>query len=73
MTDAQIRETLLTTVPGINLTRARTLLKTFGTIRKIANSNENDLQEAPGVGQEIARRLSRIFSNPSDEENRKQS
>ena len=70
MSDAQIRETLLTTVPGINLTRARTLLKTFGTIRKIANSNENDLQEAPGVGQEIARRLSRIFSNPSDKENR---
>jgi ERCC4-related helicase len=62
--DEEIREILLTTIPGVNRSRAQNLLDRFGSIQEIANSNEEELRACPGIGREIAKRLLRILSDP---------
>lgn len=67
--DNEIREALLTAIPGINRSRAQNLLEVFGTVKEISNSNEKELRSCPGIGRELARRLLRILSdsNGTDE------
>ncbi|MFW9917813.1 MAG: ERCC4 domain-containing protein, partial [Candidatus Thorarchaeota archaeon] len=65
-TDPEIREALLTTIPGVNRSRAQNLLNMFTSIREIANSDEKELRTTPGIGRELAKRLSRILAGPLD-------
>ncbi len=65
-TDVEIREAILTAVPGINRARAQTLLEKFNSIKNIALSDESELKSCPGIGKELAKRLVRILSDDED-------
>ncbi len=70
-TDPEIREALLTAIPGVNRSRAQHLLNTFTSIQEIANSDEKELRTTPGIGRELAKRLSRILAGPLDTDDEK--
>ncbi|MHA2369952.1 MAG: ERCC4 domain-containing protein, partial [Candidatus Hodarchaeales archaeon] len=70
-TDPEIREALLTAIPGVNRSRAQNLLNTFTSIQEIANSDEKELRTTPGIGRELAKRLSRILAGPLDTDDEK--
>jgi DNA excision repair protein ERCC-4/Fanconi anemia group M protein len=50
-------EVMLSVVPGISTSMARSLLGAFGTLAAIAGSTPDDLRRHPGIGPVLAARL----------------
>jgi excinuclease ABC subunit C len=46
--------TTLTGIPGVGPTRARALLKHFGSVTKVREATLDELQEAPGISPTLA-------------------
>ena len=57
----EIRENLLAQIPGISIAKAKSLLKHFGTIQKLTNSNIAELKRVEGVGQKLAKTIAIIL------------
>lgn len=53
---------VLSTVPGISPVAANRLLSHFGSIAKVAEASESDLQEVRGIGPKHAAELSRVLN-----------
>jgi len=53
----QVREAMLTAVPGISVKRARALLGRFGSVRNVAAATEAELQSVTGIGPVLAHAL----------------
>jgi excinuclease ABC subunit C len=49
-----LRMSELDTVPGLGPARRATLLRHFGSVRKIANATEEEIAELPGIGPRLA-------------------
>ncbi len=60
--DAQ--EVLVASLPGINLTLARRLLKKFGKPIAVFNAKINELTKVEGIGEAKARELKRVLNTP---------
>ena len=56
-----IREAGLQEIPGIGPTRKRALLHHFGTLKAIERASVTDLQRAPGISAETARKIYDYF------------
>ncbi len=56
-----IREAGLQEIPGIGPTRKRALLRHFGTLKAIERASVTDLQGAPGISAETARKIYDYF------------
>ena len=56
-----IREAGLQEIPGIGPTRKRALLHHFGTLKAIERASVTDLQRAPGMSAETARKIYDYF------------
>ena len=53
---------LLSGLPGISTEKAKNLLKHFGTPEKVFSASEEQLQEAEGIGKEMAKKIRRIMA-----------
>jgi len=53
----RIRESRLDDIPGVGEQRKRLLLKTFGSVSRLARASEADLAAVPGVGPALAHAL----------------
>jgi excinuclease ABC subunit C len=56
-----IREAGLQEIPGIGPTRKRALLRHFGTLKAIERASVADLEQAPGISAETARKIYEYF------------
>jgi excinuclease ABC subunit C len=56
-----IREAGLQEIPGIGPTRKRALLRHFGTLKAIERASVADLEQAPGISAETARKIYDYF------------
>jgi excinuclease ABC subunit C len=56
-----IREAGLQEIPGIGPTRKRALLHHFGTLKAIERASVTDLEQAPGISAETARKIYEYF------------
>lgn len=59
----EIQEFILSSIPGINLTKAKTLLNHFGSLSNLITCNSEQIQELPGFGKTLADRIITIFNN----------
>lgn len=60
-TDEQI-EFIISSFPNMGVHTSRLLLNHFGSIKKIINSNEDELKEIKGIGDKTAQNLIKIFN-----------
>ena len=60
--DNQEQLFLISGLPGISTEKAKSLLKHFGSPEKIFSASEEQLQEADGIGKELAKRIRLILS-----------
>lgn len=58
----QMQEFLISGMPGVSTVKAKNLLKRFGTPERIFAASERQLQEAEGVGKELARRIRELLT-----------
>jgi len=57
----EIRENLLAQIPGISISKAKSLLNHFGTIQNITNANVTELKQLNGIGKKLAKVISAIL------------
>lgn len=62
LSQQEIRRGVLEGVPGVGSSMAVKLLNHFGSIRKIANTDVEELQQVEGIGPNISRKIYEIFS-----------
>lgn len=55
---------LLQGLPGIGLTRARLLLKQFGSVQEVLAASERELQQVAGIGSSTARKIRWAVEEP---------
>lgn len=60
-------ESVLDGVPGLGPAKRRSLLKHFGSVRKLKAASVEDLQEVPGVGPALAATIRRQFAEGNSE------
>lgn len=56
---------LLQGLPGVGNEKARALLAQFGSVEKIVQATEKELQTVPGIGEYTARQIRWILEEPS--------
>ena len=59
----EIQEYLVASLPGIESTIAKSLLKKFGTIKKIVNATEEELKEVDLIGEKKAKEIRRVLDS----------
>lgn len=57
------QEFLISSLPGIGLPTARSLLHYFGSIKAIVNASPDELRKLEGVGEKTAERLHQLFGS----------
>ncbi|MFX1536820.1 MAG: ERCC4 domain-containing protein, partial [Promethearchaeota archaeon] len=57
-----IQAEMMTSVPGINLSHADSLLKGFGTIKDLSLASKEELQKIQGIGKVLADRVHQILN-----------
>lgn len=57
-----IQAEMMTSVPGINLSHADSLLNKFGSIKDLSLASKEELQEVQGIGKVLADRVHKIFN-----------
>jgi len=55
---------VLTTVKGINRTDASSLAVRFGSMARLAEASEADLQKCPGIGDKKVKQLHQVLHTP---------
>ncbi|MHA1730320.1 MAG: DEAD/DEAH box helicase [Promethearchaeota archaeon] len=55
-----VLEALVARVPGINIARARALLRKFGTLRALFSAGTGELQAVEGIGPKLAREIEEV-------------
>jgi ERCC4-type nuclease len=58
----EVPEAMLAAVPGISMTRARALLKEFGSVRGVVSADPEALQRTEGIGPMLAEALAQAVS-----------
>lgn len=61
ITDKEIQEYIISSLPNVGPSMAKELLHNFRNIRKIMNSNEEELKKITGVGDKISKEIQRIL------------
>ncbi len=61
LSDKEIQEYIISSLPGIGNTLAKPLLKEFKTIKNIINASEEELQKVELIGSKKAKRLKELF------------
>ncbi len=56
-------EYIISSIPGIGITTAKTLLKKFKTVKKIVNAKEDSLQKVDKVGKKTATSIRTLLDN----------
>ena len=56
------REDALTAIDGISVTKAKKLLKCYGSIKNIANDTVENLEKAPGIGPKLAKNIFKVLN-----------
>ncbi|MFX0210734.1 MAG: ERCC4 domain-containing protein [Candidatus Hodarchaeota archaeon] len=64
LSDNEIRARLLSTIPGINLSRAYALLNSFRSIKELASQDPLTIQQTPGIGKKLAKKINDILNAP---------
>ena len=59
----QIQENLVAQIPGVGLTRARDLLKQFGSVESLFRADKEELKKVDGVGDKTADNIKRILGD----------
>jgi Fanconi anemia group M protein len=59
---------LLSTIPGVNYTKAKNLLEKFPSIQAISSAEMKDLISVPQIGKKLAKRIQIILNSPEDHE-----
>ncbi|MDI6720908.1 MAG: ERCC4 domain-containing protein [Candidatus Aenigmarchaeota archaeon] len=57
------QEFLLAGLSGINSAKAKSLLKHFGTLQKVLNAPETELQQVEGIGKELSRQIRKTLTS----------
>ncbi|MFX0066316.1 MAG: ERCC4 domain-containing protein [Candidatus Hermodarchaeota archaeon] len=68
-----IQAEMMTSVPGINLSHADTLLKKFGSIKDLSLASKEELQEVQGIGKVLAYRVHKILNTSYEQSEEKAS
>lgn len=64
----RMTESLLDEIPGLNIGRKKSLLRTFGSIERLKKCSVEEIAALPGFGRELAARiLQRLGSAPSEQ------
>lgn len=61
----KLRESLLDEVPGLGASRKATLLKAFGSIQALRKATPEALAATPGIGPQLAQRISETLARKS--------
>jgi excinuclease ABC subunit C len=61
-------ESLLDDVPGLGEVRRRTLLKHFGSLKKLRVASVEEIAQVPGIGVRTATAIKDAVTRPSDAE-----
>lgn len=64
----EIQLFILSTIPGVNHTKAKNLLERFSSIQAISSAEINDLIVVPQIGEKLAKRIQAILNSPDDHE-----
>lgn len=65
---AREQEFLVAGLPLVDTVLARRLLKAFGTVGKVFQASEQELQDVEGIGRKISERIRKVVSTPYREE-----
>ncbi|MHA1881574.1 MAG: ERCC4 domain-containing protein [Candidatus Thorarchaeota archaeon] len=57
-----VAEDMLTIIPGVGRKTAKSLMKHFGCLRRIAWANESDFVNVPGIGKKVAEKIFLTFN-----------
>ena len=57
----EIKENVLSMIPGVSVGKAKKILECFGTVKNVANSNEKELQMVDGIGKKLAEEIYKIL------------
>jgi len=60
MTEDEIKEYVISAIPGLGITTARALLKQFGSIKSLVNTEKEQLMEVENVGIKTAERIKEV-------------
>ena len=59
----KLRINVLSSIPGIGVSRASVLIEHFGTIASVLTSNKRELMEIDSINEEIANKILEIVNN----------
>jgi Fanconi anemia group M protein len=62
-----IQTFMLTTIPGINLTKAREILKKYNSISELVSANPEELAAIPLIGTKLAKRIFRVLNQSGNQ------
>lgn len=68
LTNSELQEYIIESLPGIGPSLAKSLLKEFKTVRSIINLSEEELQKIEKIGAKKAKEIVRIITEIYDEE-----
>jgi Fanconi anemia group M protein len=54
---------IVESLPNIGPVNAKNLLKHFGTVSKVFNASENELQEVEGIGKKTAKEIRKVMDS----------
>lgn len=58
------QEFLIESLPGIGPSLSKSLLKKFGTVKKIVNAKEDKLMKVPKIGKKKSEQITKVINNP---------
>jgi len=56
-TPEQIKENVLSMIPGLGIPKSQKLLEYFGSVKNIANASEEELQKVEKIGPKLAKKI----------------
>ena len=62
LSDKELQEYIVSSLPGIDLTLAKRLLKELKTVEKIFTASENTLKKVKGIGEKTAKKIREILT-----------
>lgn len=63
----EVQTYMLSVIPGINITKAKALLKDFHTINAIAEATLEEIERVEGIGKKLALRIKTILTSSNPE------
>jgi ERCC4-type nuclease len=63
----EIQRFILASIPGVNRTKADTLLEKFKTIKTLANAEPTDLVTIEGIGKTLTERILKILQEEAND------